>query len=48
MMMLALSTHLGHAEIFHTHGCPTPFPELMAMAGVEFEHFADLTGDGDE
>lgn len=47
-MMLALSTYMGHAEIFYTYWYLTAVPELMALAGGKFEHFADLTGDGDE
>jgi integrase len=46
-MMLALSTYLGHAEIFYTYWYLTAVPELIALAGGKFEHFADLTGDGD-
>jgi integrase len=47
-MMLALSTYMGHAEIFYTYWYLTAVPELMALAGGKFEHFADLVGDGDE
>jgi integrase len=47
-MMLALSTYMGHAEIFYTYWYLTAVPELMALAGSKFEHFADLAGDGDE
>lgn len=47
-MMLALSTYMGHTEIFYTYWYLTAVPELMALAGGKFEHFADLTGDGDE
>ncbi len=47
-MMLALSTYMGHAEIFYTYWYLTAVPELMALAGSKFEHFADLMGDGDE
>jgi integrase len=47
-MMLALSTYLGHAEIFYTYWYLTAVPELMALAGGKFERFADLRGDGDE
>ena len=46
-MMLALSTYLGHAEIFYTYWYLTAVPELMALAGGKFERFADLAGDGD-
>lgn len=47
-MMLALSTYMGHAEIFYTYWYLTAVPELMALAGGKFERFADLAGDGDE
>lgn len=47
-MMLALSTYLGHAEIFYTYWYLTAVPELMALAGGKFERFVDLPGDGDE
>ena len=47
-MMLALSTYMGHAEIFYTYWYLTAVPELMALAGGKFERFADLVGDGDE
>jgi integrase len=47
-MMLALSTYLGHAEIFYTYWYLTAVPELMALAGGKFEHFADFPGEGDE
>ena len=47
-MMLALSTYMGHAEIFYTYWYLTAVPELMALAGSKFEHFADLAGDSDE
>lgn len=46
-MMLALSTYLGHAEIFYTYWYLTAVPELIALAGRKFEQFADLVGDGD-
>ncbi|MDP2708332.1 MAG: tyrosine-type recombinase/integrase, partial [Burkholderiales bacterium] len=46
-MMLALSTYMGHAEIFYTYWYLTAVPELMALAGGKFEHFANLPGDGD-
>ncbi len=45
-MMLALSTYLGHAEIFYTYWYLTAVPELIALAGGKFEHFASLAGDG--
>ncbi len=47
-MMLALSTYMGHAEIFYTYWYLTAVPELMALAGGKFERFADLVGDCDE
>jgi len=47
-MMLALSTYMGHAEIFYTYWYLTAVPELMALAGGKFECFADLAGDDDE
>ena len=47
-MMLALSTYMGHAEIFYTYWYLTAVPELMALAGSKFEHFADLAGGCDE
>ncbi len=47
-MMLALSTYMGHAEIFYTYWYLTAVPELMALAGSKFERFADLVGGGDE
>lgn len=46
--ILALSTYLGHAEIFYTYWYLTAVPELMALAGGKFERFVDLPGDGDE
>jgi len=47
-MMLALSTYMGHTEIFYTYWYLTAVPELMALAGGKFERFADLAGGGDE
>ena len=47
-MMLALSTYMGHAEIFYTYWYLTAVPELMALAGGKFERFADLAGGCDE
>jgi len=47
-MMLALSTYMGHAEIFYTYWYLTAVPELMALAGGKFERFANLLGDSDE
>jgi integrase len=47
-MMLALSTYMGHAEIFYTYWYLTAVPELMALAGGKFERFADIVGGNDE
>ncbi|WP_429548605.1 tyrosine-type recombinase/integrase [Paraburkholderia youngii] len=47
-MMLALSTYLGHAEIFYTYWYLTAVPELMTVAGARFERFVELAGDGNE
>ncbi len=47
-MMLALSTYMGHAEIFYTYWYLTAVPELMALAGGKFECFADMVGGCDE
>jgi hypothetical protein len=47
-MMLALSTYMGHAEIFYTYWYLTAVPELMALVGSKFEQFADFSGDDDE
>jgi integrase len=47
-MMLALSTYMGHAEIFYTYWYLTAVPELMAVAGARFERFADIVGDCNE
>lgn len=38
--MLSLSTYLGHANISDTCWYLTGVPELMALAGNKFEHFA--------
>lgn len=46
-MMLALSTYMGHAEIFYTYWYLTAVPELMALAGGKFEYFANPPGNGD-
>jgi integrase len=46
-MMLALSTYMGHAEIFYTYWYLSAVPELMALAGGKFERFANLPGDSD-
>ncbi|CAI10633.1 putative integrase (plasmid) [Aromatoleum aromaticum EbN1] len=45
--MLALSTYMGHAEIFYTYWYLTAVPELVAIAAARFEQFADLAGDDD-
>lgn len=45
--MLALSTYMGHAEIFYTYWYLTAVPELMAIAAGRFEQFAVLAGDDD-
>ncbi len=42
--MLALSTYLGHAKISNTYWYLTGVPELMALAGVKFEQFAQAPG----
>ena len=47
-MMLALSTYMGHAEIFYTYWYLTAVPELMALAGSKFECFANRIGGCDE
>ena len=47
-MMLALSTYMGHAEIFYTYWYLTAVPELMSLAGGKFERFADVAGGDDE
>lgn len=46
--MLSLSTYLGHAKISNTYWYLTAVPELMALAGGKFEHFAEAPGAGDE
>ena len=47
-MMLALSTYMGHAEIFYTYWYLTGVPELMALAGNKCEHYAQARESGDE
>ena len=48
-MMLALSTYLGHAEIFYTYWYLTGVPELMALAGEQVRALRrSAQGDGDE
>ena len=46
-MMLALSTYLGHAEIFYTYWYLSAVPELMVIVAGKFEQFADLGGGND-
>ncbi len=46
--MLALSTYLGHAMVSNTYWYLTGVPELMALAGNQFERFAEHPGAGDE
>ena len=45
--MLALSTYMGHAEIFYTYWYLTAVPELMVIVSGKFEQFADLGGGND-
>ncbi|MCB1955945.1 MAG: tyrosine-type recombinase/integrase [Rhodocyclaceae bacterium] len=45
--MLALSTYMGHTEIFYTYWYLTAVPELMAIAAGRFEQFARLAGEDD-
>ena len=45
--MLALSTYMGHAEIFYTYWYLTAVPELMVIVAGKFEQFADLGGGND-
>jgi integrase len=46
--MLSLSTYLGHSKISATYWYLTGVPELMALAGSKFEHFAQESQVGDE
>jgi len=46
--MLSLSTYLGHANIADTYWYLTGVPELMALAGSKFEHYAQAAEAGDE
>lgn len=46
--MLSLSTYLGHANIADTYWYLTGVPELMALAGNKFEHYAQPSEAGDE
>jgi len=45
--MLALSTYMGHAEIFYTYWYLSAVPELMVIVAGKFEQFADLGGSDD-
>jgi hypothetical protein len=38
--MVALSTYVGHAKVSDTYWYLTGVPELMAIAGRNFEQFA--------
>lgn len=38
--ILALSTYVGHAKVTDTYWYATATPELLALAGRRFEHFA--------
>lgn len=46
--MLSLSTYLGHAKISKTYWYLTGVPELMALAGTKFEHYAQAAEAGNE
>ena len=46
--MLALSTYMGHAKISNTYWYLTGVPELMALVGNKFEHFAQEKEADDE
>ena len=46
--MLSLSTYLGHAKISKTYWYLTGVPELMALVGTKFEHYAQAAEAGDE
>ena len=46
--MLSLSTYLGHAKISYTYWYLTGVPELMALAGARFAHFAQAPEACDE
>jgi hypothetical protein len=47
-MMLSLFTYLGHAKISNTYWYLSCVPELMALAGNKFQHFAEPSGAHDE
>jgi integrase len=44
--MVALATYVGHAKVSDTYCYLTGVPELMAMAGREFEQFASKSKEG--
>jgi hypothetical protein len=46
--MLALSTYMGHINISSTYWYLSGVPELMALAGAQFESFADIAESDDE
>src|SRR5262249_10619473 len=46
-LIAALSTYLGHGKVSDTYWYLTSTPELLAIAGVRFEQFAN-TGKGEE
>jgi hypothetical protein len=44
--MVALSTYVGHAKVSDTYWYLTAVPELMAIAGRNFELFASKSKEG--
>ena len=46
-LIAALSTYLGHGKVSDTYWYLTSTPELLAIAGVRFEQFAE-TGKGEQ
>jgi integrase len=44
--MAALSAYVGHAKVSDTYWYLTGVPDLMAIAGQRFEHFADTVAGG--
>ena len=46
-MMLALSTYVGHTEIFYTYWYLSAVPELLVIVAGKFEQYADLGGGDD-
>jgi integrase len=44
--MVALSTYVGHAKVSNTYWYLTGVPELMAIAGRNFEQFASKSKEG--